>query len=440
MKFNAASGCLLLVVGSAAAFQAPADGGLTGRWTVKADLLGTPIYLRLDLEQKGNKLTGKYSGDPLEGTVDGTTIHFLAKDRDGGSEEVTAAIHDGVLSGKTVGIDAGNEAHPTTYTFTATPAPALMRGAPKRHEFTPTVFYREFSALNKPVLTVAPGDTIHTTTVDAGGTDEHGVNRVLGGNPETGPFYVQGALPGDTLAVHIVRLKLNRDYAVSDDSIVGRGLDSDLAVKLKDAGKQVRWHIDTAKGVASVEKPGEHMAQYTVPLRPMLGCVATAASISGAAPRTGDSGNYGGNMDFNEIGEGATVYLPVINPGALLYFGDAHATQGDGELNGNALETSMDVEVTVDVIPGKRINGPRVESATHVMAMGLDGSIDEAFRDATSAMAQWLEQDYKLTPPEIAEVLGSAAEYRISEVADRNAGVVLKIAKDRLKNLAQIPK
>jgi acetamidase/formamidase len=140
-------------------------------------------------------------------------------------------------------------------------------------------------------------------------------------------------------------------------------------------------------------------------------------------------------MDFNEVVEGATIYLPVRTPGALLYVGDGHAAQGDGELNGNALETSMDVEFTVDVIPGKRVPGPRVESATHIMAVGLDGSIDDAFRTATANMAAWLEEKYALTPTEAAEVLGTSAEYKVSEVADRNAGVVLKINKERLRML-----
>jgi acetamidase/formamidase len=198
----------------------------------------------------------------------------------------------------------------------------------------------------------------------------------------------------------------------------------------------VRWHLNVEKGTASPEKPAEHLGNYSVPLRLMLGCVATAPGPAQAPPGTGDSGGYGGNMDFNEIVEGATLYLPVRNPGALLYFGDGHAAQGDGELNGNALETSMDVELTVDVIPGKRIGSPRVESATHIMAMGLGGSLEEALRDATSNMADWLNEDYKLTPSEVAQVLGSAAEYRISEVADRNAGIVLEIHKDRLKGLA----
>ena len=96
----------------------------------------------------------------------------------------------------------------------------------------------------------------------------------------------------------------------------------------------------------------------------------------------------------------------------------------------------MDVEFTVDVIPGHRPPGPRVESSTQIMAMGLDGSLDDAFKDATANMAAWLSDDYQLTPPEIAEVLGSAAEYKVSEAADRNAGVVLKINKARLKGLA----
>src|SRR5205823_7619298 len=148
------------------------------------------------------------------------------------------------------------------------------------------------------------------------------VTRVLGGNPETGPFFIETAVPGDTLAVHLTRVRLNRDWAESDDAIVDRGLDSDWAVKLKDAGKTVRWHLDTKRGVATPEKPGEHLTRYTVPLRPMLGCVATAPPPAAAPPGTGDSGRWGGNMDFNEIVEGATVYLPVNVPGAFLYLGD----------------------------------------------------------------------------------------------------------------------
>ncbi|PYT67738.1 MAG: acetamidase [Acidobacteria bacterium] len=431
---------ILLLSGPARfdASQAASDGGrtLTGKWIVEADFYGTPLYFQMELNEESGKLSGKFGGRKLEGTVAGNSIHFVAKDEQGGTEECTAMVQGGRITGTIVSTDADDPSHPRTHTFTASLPPPRRAGAPQRHEFTPTTFYRQFSAVNKPVLTVSPGDTVHTTTVDAGGTDEKGVTRVLGGNPETGPFYVETAMPGDTLVVHLSRLRLNRDWAGSDDYVVPRGIDTEWAVKLKDAGKSVRWHLDTERGVATVEKPTEHLKNYSVPLRPMLGCVATAPPPAAAAPGTGDSGGYGGNMDFNEVIEGATVYLPVRTPGAMLYLGDGHAAQGDGELNGNALETSMDVEFAVDVIPGKRVPGPRVESETHIMAMGLDGSIDGAFRDATVNMAEWLTEKYGLTPSEVAEVMGTSAEYKVSEVADRNAGVVVKINKKRLEGLA----
>jgi len=406
----------------------------TGNWIVTADVFGTPIYARITLDRQGDKLTGNFNGDKLEGTVTGNQLHFVSKDNEGGSDTVQATLQNGTLTGDYIETDSSNPKQPEHHTFTAVLAPPLQHST-QRHDFTPTVFYRQFSPFYKPVLTVNPGDTIHTTTVDAGGTDEHGVRRVLGGNPETGPFYIQGAQPGDTLVVHLVRLKLNRDYAISDDDLVERALTSHLAIKTKDSGKTIRWHLDLAKGLASPESPGEHMRSFTIPVHPMLGCIATATGPAGAPPGSGDSGGYGGNMDFNENAEGATIYLPVSNPGALLYVGDGHALQGDGELNGNALETSMDVEFTVDVLPGKRIGGRRIETPTDLITMGLQGSVDDALKEATNNMANWLEQDYKLTPTEIAQFLGVASEYHISEVADRNAGVILKIAKSKLSTL-----
>ena len=414
--------------------QTSQQTSLTGHWTAVMDFYGTSAITGFDLEQKSDKLTGKFQGDPLEGTTDGHTFQFNAKDTLGGGEQVKGTIVNNELRGEVIQSDGGMPAKPQHYTFIATLRPTRSTAAPQRHDFTPTVYYRQFSPHNKPVLTINPGDTVHTTTVDAGGIDHNSEPRVMGGNPQTGPFYINTAMPGDTLVVHITHLRLNRDWAQSDDFIVTRALDNGLAVKMKDAGKTIIWHLDLANGTASPAKPSEHLAHYTVPLKPMLGCIATAVGPAQAPPGTGDSGYYGGNMDFNEIVEGATVYLPVSNPGALLYLGDAHAAQGDGELNGNALETSMDVEFTVDLIPDKRINSPRVENATTIMAMGL-GSLDDAFKQATSSMVTWLSDDYKLTPSEAAQVLGTAAQYKVSEAADRNAGVVLKVDKARLQTL-----
>jgi amidase len=413
--------------------QAPST---TGRWIVTADYMGTTVRPVLTLAQTGDKVTGKGRGYQYSGTLHGTVLHLTGSDEDGYTDEITATVADGRMEGTDSETDPHNRSHPVTLKFTAVLAPVLQHSQPQIHQFSPTVFYRQISPLNKPVLTINPGDTIHTTTVDAGGKDSEGITRSLGGNPQTGPFYIVGAMPGDVLVVHIKKLTLNRDWAESDDGLDERALNSSLAVKVKDNGKTIRWHLDPKAGIATPETPADHLKHYTVPLKPMLGCISAAPGPAmQSPPGSGDSGNFGGNMDFNEIAEGATVYLRVSSPGAMLYFGDAHAAQGDGELNGNALETSMDVELAVDVIPDKHIGDPRVETETHIISMGLDGSLDDAFKDATSDMASWLAEDYKLTPSEIAQVLGTAAEYHVSEVADRNAGVVLKISKARLATL-----
>jgi amidase len=422
----------------ALAQQTVAKVDVSGKWIISADLFGTTMYRQMELKQDGDKVSGTFMGDKVtSGTAGGGEIHLLALSGDGSTADVNATIEGGFIKGSALETDFYDKAHPTKYTFTATRAMTVQHGMPQRHEFTPTVFYRQFSPGNKPILTIAPGDTVHTTTVDAGGADEKGVKRVMGGNPQTGPFYIEGAEPGDTLVVHILKLRLNRDYAISDDAIDESAMNSELAVMMKDAGKPVRWHLDKVKGVAFPEGTGPDLASYTVPLKPMLGCIATAVGPAQAPPPTGDSGGWGGNMDFNEIGEGATVYLPVANPGALLYLGDGHAEQGDGELNGNALETSMDVEFSVDVIPGTHLFGRRIETPTHIITMGLSASLDDALKGATDGMAKWLNEDYTLTPSETAQVLGTAAEYKVSEVADRNSGVVLKINKERLRGLVK---
>jgi acetamidase/formamidase len=407
-----------------------AQNTVDGNWLLTEDVYGTPLHQRLTLKADGSTLSGALGRRSIEGTLSGNAIRFTVKTEDA-TDEFTGMLSAGEMSGMLVHTEP-DEPNPRKASWSARRVPAKRAGPPQRHEFVPTTFHRQFSASIPPVLHIWPGDTVHTTTVDAAGTDEHGVTRVLGGNPETGPFYVETALPGDVLVVHLNRVRLNRDWATSDDGIVGRALNPDFAVKMKDGFKNVRWRLDRQRGVATPEKPTEHLTSFSVPVRPMLGCVAVAPGFGAAPPPTGDSGRFGGNMDFNEIVEGATVFLPVGQPGALLYVGDGHALQGDGELNGNALETSMDVEFTVDVIPNKELMTPRVESPTHIITVGLGGTLEDALRAATAGIGQWLEQEYQLTPSEIAIVLGSSVEYAIAEVADRNAGVAAKLRKDRL--------
>ncbi|AFL88045.1 putative acetamidase/formamidase [Terriglobus roseus DSM 18391] len=424
-----------ILFAATASAQQPNAGG---KWITNIDTFGTPTNWNLTLEQNGDHITGELGGDKLEGSLKNGKLSFHAKDPQGGYEDVTATVSGDTITGSLVWAQNAAVSHPTTHTFTATRA-ALKTGVapqPTFHDFTPTVFRRQFSAAYEPVLTVNSGDTIHTWTVDAAGYDATGTPRSLGGNPQTGPFFINGAAPGDVLAIHIRRLRLNRDWAISTNSIVDRANPPGIARRLTDSGV-VRWHLDLEKGLASPEKPGPHMATYSVPLKPMLGCIGVATDPSGPAPRTGDSGNFGGNMDFNEVTEGATLYLPVRVAGALLYLGDGHAVQGDGETTGDALETSMDVTVTVEVVHDVPIRGPFLETPTHLMAIGLDGSIDAAFQDATERMENYLARVYKLTPSEFAMVLGTAAEYKVSEVADRNAGVILKMAKSKLDTLTK---
>src|SRR4029077_17302969 len=129
---------------------------------------------------------------------------------------------------------------------------------------------------------------------------------------------------------------------------------------------------DREHGVARLKKPTGKLKNFTIPLGPMLGCIGVAPP-GNMALRSGFLGAYGGNMDYNAMREGVTLYLPVFQPGALLFVGDGHAAQGDGELTGDALETSMDIEFVVDVIPGKSVAMPRAEDDEFLMAMGIAG-------------------------------------------------------------------
>ena len=281
---------------------------VAGRWIVTVDYFGTPTIWTLDIKQDGNRISGDLTGDVLTGTVKGSEIRFLAKDTVGGSEDVTARLVNGRIAGEMILVDGGEPARtPHRLSFTAERALQPNGAAPRRHEF------------------VNPGDTIHTTTIDAAGIDAQGVRRAAPGNPQTGPFYVDGAMPGDTLVVRIRRLRLNRDTAISTNGMTERGQDARTAVRMAGLGKPVTWRRDRDKGSATPEAPGDGLKGYWVPVRPMLGGIGVAVDPRSAAPGSGDVGRFGGNMDFNEMGEGTTVYFPVAVPGAPQPFGRRRA-------------------------------------------------------------------------------------------------------------------
>jgi acetamidase/formamidase len=238
--------------------------------------------------------------------------------------------------------------------------------------------------------------------------------------------------------MHLNRVRLNRDSAgIFNDSVVAGALEPYYVRDMKRPKDfDSSWKLDREAGTASLTKATDPLKDFKVSLHPMLGCIGVAPP-NRQAFQAGNLGRYGGNMDYNQVREGVTVYLPVFQPGALLFVGDGHATQGDGELTGNALETSMDVEFTVDLIRGKSLGQPRFENSDYVMVSGIAGSLDDALRMATTGLSRWLEQEYKLNAGEIAMVLGSSMQYDIAEVVDPQVHVVAKLNK---AVLAQIKK
>ena len=148
-------------------------------------------------------------------------------------------------------------------------------------------------------------------------------------------------------------------------------------------------------------------------------------------------GSFGGNMDFSDIRQFSIIYLPVYHDGGYFYIGDGHALQGDGEIAGNALETSLDVVFTVKVIKKGifKISTPRVEDSTYFMSVGTAERLDDALKTATVDLTQWLQIKYHLSIQELTQVLSTSIEYRIAEIADPDVIVVARIKKTILKSL-----
>jgi acetamidase/formamidase len=239
------------------------------------------------------------------------------------------------------------------------------------------------------------------------------------------------------LSIKFNRIRLNRDSAGSGGRIVPSALTPGYYRNAKFDDKfNSEWKLDSAGGYATLAKPTDKLKTFRVKMQPMLGCVAVAPPANQSV-RSGWLGSFGGNMDYNGLREGVTVYLPVYQEGALLFVGDGHAGQGDGELNGDALETSMDVEFTVDLIRGKSTQGPRMENEEFLMASGIANSLPEALQIATTELARWLEQDYKLNANESAIVLGTSIRYDVAELVDPQVHIVAKISKAALSTLNQ---
>jgi amidase len=308
-----------------------------------------------------------------------------------------------------------------------------------RIHFLPSKFYNSYNATTLSVLHIWPGDTVNTESLDALGFDKDSVKRGERGNPLTGPFFIEGASPGDVIAIKIVNLSLNRNFATTLNAFIPKILPKSQGKQLWRNAKLVKWNLDTINNIAAPVKNYEHLSSLKIPLHPFLG------SIGVAPPGTNDIssggfGSWGGNLDFSAITKASTLYLPVFHEGALLYLGDGHAAQGDGELNGDALETSMRFAFIVRIIKneGNQLRYPRVEDINYIMAFGQAKNLDLALKEATLNLISWLQKDYNLSIEEASQLVGPAVEYRIPKIASNTVEVVAMIRKSIIKELTNI--
>ncbi len=300
------------------------------------------------------------------------------------------------------------------------------------HHFQPTTYYTTFGS-HSPALYISDGDQVITTTVDAGGSDAQGQTVAERPNPQTGPFYVEGAQPGDTLQVVLDSLSPDREIGYSYTMLAPNVVDPDYARRLPES-ERAEWRIDPAGSSASLLTPLAGLSHLTLPLNPMLGCLGVAPD-RGQFIATATSGAFGGNMDYAGFRAGVTAYFPVFVPGALLHLGDGHAIQGDGELVGTGIEISFAVSFTVHLLKGRTIHWPRGENNDYLFTVGNARPLDQALQHATTEMCLWLQEDYGLNEHSASTIMGMCARYDLGNIFDPAYTMVCKMPKQVLANI-----
>ena len=247
--------------------------------------------------------------------------------------------------------------------------------------------YYEFSRHNDIRLRIQPGETVLVESEDAfsgqirTNDDRRDKTKKPYGNPQTGPIYVEGAQPGDTLAV------------VIEDIQPANG---QCATRTSDPNQLAQWLGDDCPHgthICPISDGLIHWSdQITMPYRPMLGCIGTAPDTG--VPTTGPAGPYGGNMDIIETAPGNTVYLPVYVQGGYLYLGDAHAAMGHGELSASGLEMAAHTTITVNLIRNNTIPAPRIESHDEIMTIATGCPMERSIAQAYAWLILWMEVDF----------------------------------------------
>jgi len=289
----------------------------------------------------------------------------------------------------------------------------------------------------EPVAHLKPGDELDTNTLDCFGnaiqkpTDTLSV--VHGDNPLTGPFYIDGAEPGDTVAVKILELKVDSNQGVGAISPGFGAINSSKYTPVLNPDLPERIWLFDIDQVANTATFHAHDSNFStkIPLHPFFGCIGVSPA-DGEARSSIVPAEFGGNMDSPEASAGNTVYFPVNVKGALLYLGDGHAAMGDGEIGGTAIEVPLRARVQVTVLKGKKIEWPRFENADAIMTVGAYRPLDDATRIAFTELVKWMHEDYGLSEMDAYELLSEAAKVHMNEMVDPNYVVVASIEKKYL--------
>ncbi|MFD8824361.1 acetamidase/formamidase family protein [Streptomyces sp. NPDC059605] len=252
-------------------------------------------------------------------------------------------------------------------------------------------------------------------------------------NPQTGPFHVVGAEPGDTVAVHFVSIEPARDWAASTTvPLFGALTSTHTTASLQPPLPEVvwMWQLDRARRTCLFSARDSDI-QVELPMDPMHGTIGVApANLEVRSALVPDA--HGGNMDTPEMRAGVTCYLGVNVEGALLSLGDGHARQGEGETCGVAVECAMNTVVLVELLKGVTTPWPRIESDTHLMSTGSARPLEDAFRISQLDLVQWLARDYGLSELDAYQLVSQAGEAPLANVCDTNYTCVAKIRKEWL--------
>ena len=293
-----------------------------------------------------------------------------------------------------------------------------------------------------PVARLKSGDILETNTLDAFGnaiqkpTDT--LRMVKGDNPLTGPFFVEGAEPGDTLVVKILDLQIDGNQGVGTIAPGFGAINSSKYTPVLNPDLPERiwlYPIDHATNTATFSA---HDTKFSVriPLRPFLGCIGVAPADREARSSIVPA-EFGGNMDAPEASVGNTAYFPVSVAGALLYVGDGHAAMGDGEIGGSAIEVPLRARMQVSVIKGQKISWPRFENDDAIMAVGAYRPLDDAARIAFTELVKWIHHDYGLSELDAYELLSKVAKVRLAEMVDPNYVIIASVEKKYLPKSAR---